>query len=101
MLDYKDMHSPNLSFEIKDISPGSYKIGLWLGEKSTPHVLGYGWFWKLPDTKKLEFLGEVETRNPSRAEGSKIWQAKGTDSTIWEIVEEEVRKKESGSSVRH
>lgn len=28
MLDYKDMHSPNLSFEIKDLSPGSYKIGL-------------------------------------------------------------------------
>lgn len=62
MLDYKYMHSPILSFEIKDLSPGSYKIGLWSGEKSTPHVLGYGWFWKLPDTKKLEFLGEVRNK---------------------------------------
>ena len=62
MLDYKDMQFLNLSFENKDLGPGSYEIGLWLGEKWAPQVLGYGWFWKLQVAKKLEFLGEVRNR---------------------------------------
>lgn len=62
MLDYKDMHFPNLCFENKDLSLGSYKIELWLGEKWASQVLGYGRFWKVQDAKKLEFLEWVKNK---------------------------------------
>lgn len=39
MLDYEDMHFPNLCFENKDLNQGSYKIGLLLGEMWDPQVV--------------------------------------------------------------